>query len=42
MQGARYIEKPSGLKEFLGVVGQAVKDMLAHGAENPGLSSGAH
>jgi len=29
VQGARYIEKPSQLKEFLAVVGRAVKDMLA-------------
>ncbi len=29
IQGARYIEKPSQLKEFLHVVGQAVKEMLA-------------
>ena len=28
IQGARYIEKPSQLKEFLGSVGQAVKEML--------------
>jgi CheY-like chemotaxis protein len=42
MRGARYIEKPSGLKEFLGVVGQAVEEMLARGAESSGLTSGAH
>lgn len=29
IHGARYIEKPSQLKEFLAVVGQAVKEMLA-------------
>ena len=29
IQGARYIEKPSQLKDFLAVVGQAVKEMLA-------------
>jgi CheY-like chemotaxis protein len=29
IQGVRYIEKPSQLREFLAVVGQAVKEMLA-------------
>jgi CheY-like chemotaxis protein len=31
IQGARYIEKPSQLKDFLETVGKAVKDMLNGG-----------
>ena len=40
MQGVKYIQKPSGLKEFLRTVGQAVKEMLAL-RENSQLSSSA-
>ena len=31
LQGARYIQKPSQLDEFLTTVGQAVKDMIEEG-----------
>ena len=31
LQGARYIQKPSQLDEFLATVGQAVKDMIEEG-----------